>query len=178
MFVICKKFHHKGSLVRINSIKWLIITDDRIIHFVPSLENSKCSWVNVWSSLQQIRQLFLQFCRQPTVYLLVNYWLSTSFIIFFFFFNFLPAGRCWKPSQCSHKVPVDFVFALATLPNKTSVNLNLIENFGLSSQMVDNAIHLINLYPVDRTEWMFCQYLLAEWQFCLNIVMCTLNNWT
>ena len=154
MFVICKKFHHKGSLVRINSIKWLIITDDRIIHFVPSLENSKCSWVNVWSSLQQIRQLFLQFCRQPTVYLLVNYWLSTSFIIFFFFFNFLPAGRCWKPSQCSHKVPVDFVFALATLPNKTSVNLNLIENLAYGLLIDSNLTNLHSLLLVSVFKWL------------------------
>lgn len=151
MFVICKKFHHKGSLVRINSIKWLIITDDRIIHFVPSLENSKCSWVSVWSSLQQIRQLFRQFCRQPTVYLLVNYWLSTSFLIFFF--NFLPSGRCWKPSQCSHKVPVDFVFALATLPNKTSVNLNLIENLAYGLLIDSNLTNLHSLLLVSVFKW-------------------------
>ena len=154
MFVICKKFHHKGSLVRINSIKWLIITDDRIIHFVPSLENSKCSWVNVWSSLQQIRQLFWQFCRQPTVYLLVNYWLSTSFLIKVFFLNFLPAGRCWKPSQCSHKVPVDFVFALATLPNKTSVNLNLIENLAYGLLIDSNLTNLHSLLLVSVFKWL------------------------
>ena len=154
MFVICKKFHHKGSLVHINSIKWLIIIDDRIVHFVPSLENSKCSWVNVWSSLQQIRQLFLQFCRQPTVYLLVNYWLSTSFLIKVFFKNFLPAGRCWKPSQCSHKVPVDFVFALATLPNKTSVNLNLIENLAYGLLIDSNLTYLHSLLLVSVFKWL------------------------
>ena len=104
MFVICKKFHHKGSLVHINSIKWLIIIDDRIIHFVPSLENifcfflvewylldSKCLWVNVWFSIRQMRQFLWWFCWQPTVYLLVNNWLSTSFLSFLFKFP-----TCWK----------------------------------------------------------------------------------
>lgn len=167
MFVICKKFHHKGSLMHINSIKWLIIIDDRIIHFVPSLENifcfflvewylldSKCLWVNVWFSIRQMRQFLWWFCWQPTVYLLVNYWLSTSFLIKVFFKNFLPAGRCWKPSQCSHKVPVDFVFALATLPNKTSVNLNLIENLAYGLLIDSNLTYLHSLLLVSVFKWL------------------------
>ena len=71
-----------------------------------------------------------------------------------FFLNFLPAGRCWKPSQCSHKVPVDFVFALATLPNKTSVNLNLIENLLYGLLIVSNLTYLHSLLLVSVFKWL------------------------